>query len=85
MSTVSYEAPKKSLLERGLKWDEHFNRRLGAVAAVVCGGLAVAGFPVAAAWTGAFAAGNFAVAEVEQRAGHSLAKRRLGTAALQSA
>jgi len=79
------EHHQTGLLERGLKWDEHFNRRLGAIAAVATGGLALAGFPVAAGWVGAFAAGNLATAEVERRVGRSFEKRRLGKEALKAA
>lgn len=79
--SISHEAPKRSLLERGVNWDEHFNRRLGVVATVAAGGLAFLGLPVAATYAAIFAGGNFAAAEVEKRAGLSLAKHRLGKVA----
>lgn len=76
---------KGSLLERGLKWDEHFNRRLGVVAVAVAGVAAVAGAPVIATGAALFAGGGFAAAEIERRVGSSLEKRRLGKQALAAA
>lgn len=70
-----------SLLERGLRWDTKFQRRLGHVAVVATGGLALTGFPVAAYWTGAFAAGNYVTAEFEDMAVKQLEGRRSKSAA----
>lgn len=70
------------LLERGLRWDEHFNRRLGVIATGAAVGLAAINAPVLAAYTALFAGGNFAVAELEKRLIDPLTQHRLGEKAV---
>lgn len=79
--SASQESPKRGLLERGVNWDEQFNRRLGIIATVAAGGLAFAGLPVAATCAAIFAGGNFATAEIERRVGLTLTTRRIGKVA----
>ena len=67
MTTASHEKPKGSLIERGLRWDIGFNRRMGVVATAAAGGIAILGAPVVAGFAAMYAAGNFVVAEGEQR------------------
>lgn len=57
----------QSLVERGLRWDVGFNRRLGVVALIAAGGVSVAGAPMVGAKLAAFAGFSFAAAEVEKR------------------
>jgi len=78
MNTASKLHEKEgSLLERGLRWDVTFQRRIGVVATVAAGGLAIAGAPsIAVFGTAAFAGGNFAASEIEQRMADSLGKER---------
>lgn len=56
-----------SFVERGLRWDIGFNRKLGLAAMVAAGGAAVAGAPVVGAKIAMFAGANFAFAEIESR------------------
>lgn len=65
-----------SLFERGFRWDERFNRRLGVVAVIAGGGALVAGFAGAAGIAAAVAGGSFVGAETSQRLTRSLEKRR---------
>ena len=78
MKTTSEVYEKEGgFLERGLRWDITVQRRLGVVATAAAGGLAIAGAPsIAVFGTAAFAGGNFAASEIEQRMADSLGKER---------
>lgn len=73
---------KGGLVERGLRWDVGFNRKLGVAATVLAAGAAAISAPVVATGLALFAGGNFVAAEVEKRAADSLTKHRLGTDAV---
>lgn len=65
-----------SALERGLKWDAGFNRRLGAASIAASFGFAIIGNPVAAAKIALFAGANFAAAEISDRFARSFENKR---------
>lgn len=67
MATVSHEKPKGGFIERGLRWDEHFNRSLGVVATGAAGVLVLFGAPAAAGIAAVVAGGNFMAAELDKR------------------
>lgn len=78
MATISHEKPKGGFIERGLRWDEHFNRRLGIVATGAAGVLMVFGAPAVAGIAAMVAGGNFVAAEIDKRLVTSLDNRRTG-------
>ena len=68
------EKREEGTIERGLKWDVSFNRRLGAVSIAASFGLAVIGNPIAATKVALFAGANFAAAEISARLARSFEK-----------
>lgn len=68
------ENRESRLVERGLRWDVDFNRKLGAVSLAASFGLAIIGNPVAATKVALFAGANFAAAEISARFDRSLKK-----------
>ena len=78
MATVSHEKPRGGLIERSLRWDEHFNRRLGVVATGAAGVLMVFGAPAVAGFAAIVAGGNFMAAEIDKRLVTSQENRRAG-------
>lgn len=75
-SPESQDTETRGLIERGLKWDIGFNRKLGIAALAGAGLFAIAGSPVVGAKIAMFAGASFAAAEVEARAVRSFEKRR---------
>lgn len=72
---------KPGLIERGLRWDTSFNRRLGAASTVAAFAAAAINAPVAATYLALFAGGNFAVVEMEKRYADDITKKRIGNTA----
>ncbi len=64
----------EGFVERGLKWDIGFNRKLGIAALIAAGGAAVAGAPMVGAKIAMFAGASFVTAEIEQRLARTLEK-----------
>jgi hypothetical protein len=67
---------RRGIIERGLRWDVGFNRRLGVVALLAAGGVTIAGAPVIGAKIAMFAGASFAGAEISNRLARSLENKR---------
>lgn len=77
MKNRETSAPEsQGIIERGLRWDVGFNRRLGVVALIAAGGVAVAGAPVAGAKIAMIAGASFAGAEISNRLARSFENKR---------
>ena len=67
---------RQGIVERSLRWDVGFNRRLGIVALLAAGGVTIAGAPVVGAKIAMFAGASFAGAEISNRLARSFEAKR---------
>ena len=77
MKTRETAGPEsQGAIEKSLRWDVGFNRKLGVVALLAAGGAAVAGAPILGAKITMFAGASFAGAEISNRLARSFENKR---------